>query len=79
MPGLATLFALLATFAVATLFSPRFFTRPLSGGRRFWLAVLQWLPLLALAVLLLDPARVTRFSETRERVIALVVDDSPSM
>ncbi len=79
MPALASLFALMATLAVAVLFSPRFFTRPLTAGTRFALALLQCLPLLALAYLLLDPGFETRFNETRGRVIALLVDDSPSM
>lgn len=64
---------------VGFLFRSRYLDRPLSGRYRFGLALLQAIPLLLLAWLLIDPRFHGGYKETLTKVIALVVDDSPSM
>lgn len=65
--------------AVFFLFSPMALKRPVSGGKRFLLGLLQWVPLALVAWLIFDPLASRRESETVHPVVALVWDDSPSM
>jgi hypothetical protein len=73
--------ALVFLLSVASLlfFHPRFLTRPLSAGRRFLVALLQWAPLLLLAWLLANPYAERVLSEQVDPVGLVLVDDSPSM
>ena len=71
--------ALLVAGTCVFLYHPRFFTRPVSGGRRFVLALLQLIPLLLLCWLLTNPQAEKRIREDVETTAILLIDDSPSM
>ena len=79
MKTLLLLLALAVCLVSYFLFHPRFFTRPLSRSRRFWLAILQLVPLLLLCWLLGNPFVVRAARERVDPVVAVVLDDSPSM
>jgi len=61
------------------LYRPAFFRRPLTGERRWLLALLQVIPLLLLVWLLGNPASKREKTEKQEGVVVFLLDDSPSM
>lgn len=64
---------------IGYLFGSKFLDRPLAGKYRLGLALLQAIPPILLAWLLIDPRFHGGYEETLPKVVALVVDDSPSM
>ncbi len=79
MPAYLLLLFLVATVVLGVLFTPRVFRRPLSPVRRFWLGVLQLVPLLILVWLMGNPTTNITHRESLKRIVAVLVDDSPSM
>jgi hypothetical protein len=79
MPSPVLILFILVAGVLAFLFSPRFFNRPISRGRRLGLGLLQTLPLLMVCWLFLDPRALRSHHETISQTVVLLVDDSPSM
>ncbi len=61
------------------LYRPGFFRRPLPGGKRWLLALLQVIPLLLLVWLLSNPTSEREKTENQHGVVVVLLDDSPSM
>jgi hypothetical protein len=79
MPVYLLILYVCTTVALAVLFTPRVFRRPLSPSRRFWLGALQLCPLLVAVWLTGNPVYDRSHRETVKQTVVLVVDDSPSM
>lgn len=79
MSQVVPILAVLVWVTVFLLYRPAFFRRPVPPGRRWLLALIQAVPILILCWLLANPFAERSRTETREGVVLVLVDDSPSM